>query len=152
MSTEPQKSARGQEGRPVHGDVSFETRDVRTSAILKFLVYLGVTVILSYGLTLLVYHGLTHYWESTYTPPPPSRGNAAATMPPEPRLQGMPGHLSDPQKDWRDKLKADTEANNQLLWIDKNTGIAQIPVSEAMKLIADKGLPAVPVDPAEKKK
>ena len=49
-------------------------------------------------------------------------------------------------------MKADTEANNQLLWIDKNSGIAQIPVSEAMKLIFEKGLPAVPVAPAEKKK
>ena len=73
-------------------------------------------------------------------------------MPPEPRLQGMPGHLIDSQRDWREKVKADTEANNQLLWIDKNSGIAQIPVSEAMKLISEKGLPAVPVAPAEKKK
>ena len=152
MSTEPQKKGHGQEGRPVHDDVAFEPRDVRTSPILKFLIYLGVTIILSYGLTLLVYRGLTRYWRDTYTAPPPSRGNAAATMPPEPRLQGMPGHLSDPQKDWRDKVKADNEANNQLLWIDKNSGIAQIPVSEAMKLISEKGLPAVPVAPAEKKK
>ena len=94
MSTEPQKHAHGEAGRPLHDDVSFEPRDVRTSAILKFLIYLGVTIILSYGLTLLVYRGLTHYWRDTYTAPPPSRGNAAATMPPEPRLQGMPGHLS----------------------------------------------------------
>ena len=152
MSTEPQKNAHGQEGRPVHGDVSFEPRDVRTSAILKFLIYLGIAVVLSYGLTLLIFRGLTHYWQGTYSAPPPSRGNAAATMPPEPRLQGMPGHLSDPQKDWRDKAKADTDANNQLLWVDKSSGIAQIPVSEAMKLVAEKGLPAVPVAPAEKKK
>ena len=152
MSTEPQKKGHLVGGTPVHDDVSFEPRDVRTSAILKFLMYLGVTIILSYGLTLLVYRGLTRYWQDTYTAPPPSRGNTAATMPPEPRLQGMPGHLSDPQKDWRDKVKADTEANNQLLWIDKNSGIAQIPVSEAMKLISEKGLPAVPVAPAEKKK
>jgi hypothetical protein len=152
MSTEPQKHAHGEAGRPLHDDVSFEPRDVRTSAILKFLIYLGVTIVLSYGLTLLVYRGLTHYWRDTYTAPPPSRGNAAATMPPEPRLQGMPGHLIDPQRDWREKVKADTEANNQLLWIDKNSGIAQIPVSEAMKLVVEKGLPAVSVAPAEKKK
>ncbi len=152
MSTEPQKNIHGQAGRPRHDDVSFEPRDVQTSVILKFLVYLGITIILSYGLTLVIYRGLTHYWRSTYTPPPPSRGNAAATMPPEPRMQGMPGHLTDPQTDMRDKVKADTDANNQLLWIDKNSGIAQIPVSEAMKIIAVKGLPAVPVAPAEKKK
>ncbi len=152
MSTEPQKNIHGEAGKPLHDDVSFETRDVSTSPILKFLVYLGIAIVLSYGLTLVVYRGLTRYWQSTYTPPPPSRGDAPATMPPEPMLQGMPGHLTDPQTDMRDKVKADAEANNQLLWIDKNSGIAQIPVSEAMKLIAQKGLPAVPVAPAEKKK
>ncbi|HKM81123.1 MAG TPA: hypothetical protein VJY15_09205 [Candidatus Acidoferrum sp.] len=152
MSTEPQKNGHGEAGEPVHDDVSFETRDLRPSPILKFLMYLGITIILSYGLALLVYRGLTHHWQETYTAPPPSRGNTPPTMPPEPRLQEMPGHLSDPQKDWRDKVKADTEANNQLLWIDRNSGIAQIPVSEAMKLISEKGLPAVHVAPAEKKK
>jgi hypothetical protein len=152
MSTEPHRNSHGEQDRPLHHDVSFEPRDVRTSAILKFLFYLGVTVILSYGLTLLIYRSLTQYWQGAYTAPPPSRGNAAATMPPEPRLQGMPGHLSDAQKDWRDKVKADTAANNQLLWIDKNSGIAQIPVSEAMKLIAEKGFPVMPVAISEKKK
>ena len=152
MSTEPQKNVHGGNGRPQHDDVSFEPRDVRSSAILKFLMYLGIAIVFSYVLTLVVYRGLTNYWRDTYTAPPPSRGNAAATMPPEPRLQGMPDHLTDPQKDWREKVKADTEANNQLLWIDKDSGIAQIPVSEAMKLISEKGLPAVPVAPAEKKK
>jgi len=152
MSTEPQKKGHLVGRSPVHDDVSFEPRDVRTSAILKFLMYLGIAILLSYVLTLVVYRELTSYWRDTYTAPPPSRGNAAATMPPEPRLQGMPGHLTDPQKDWREKVKADTEANNQLLWIDKDGGIAQIPVSEAMKLISEKGLPAVPVAPAEKKK
>ena len=33
-------------------------------------------------------------------------------------------------------------ANEKLEWIDKNAGIAQIPVKEAMKIIAQKGLPA----------
>jgi hypothetical protein len=152
MSTEPRKNDHGAPERPLHDDVSFEARDVSTSPILKFLMYLGIAIVLSYGLTLVVYRGLTHYWQSTYTPPPPSRGNAPATMPPEPRMQGMPGHLTDPQSDMRDKVKADSEANNQFLWIDKSSGIAQIPVSEAMKIIAEKGLPAVPVAPAEKKK
>jgi hypothetical protein len=152
MSTEPLKNGHGAPERPLHDDVSFEARDVSTSPILKFLMYLGIAIVLSYGLTLVVYRGLTRYWQSTYTPPPPSRGNAGATMPPEPRMQGMPGHLTDPQSDMRNKVQADTEANNQFLGIDKNSGIAQIPVSEAMKIIAEKGLPAVPVAPAEKKK
>jgi hypothetical protein len=72
-------------------------------------------------------------------------------MPPEPRLQGVPGHGTDPQQDLRNKLKADSEANEQFGWIDQTTGIAQIPVKDAMKIIAEKGLPAVTTPPAQKK-
>jgi hypothetical protein len=72
-------------------------------------------------------------------------------LPPEPRLQGMPGHLIDPQQDLRDKLKADNEANTKLEWIDEKAGIAEIPVRDAMQLIVEKGLPAVTPPPAEKK-
>jgi len=49
-------------------------------------------------------------------------------------------------------MKADAEANEQLQWIDQKNGIAQIPVEDAMKIIAEKGLPVVPTPPAEKQK
>ena len=64
-------------------------------------------------------------------------------MPPEPRLQEMPGHLIDPQEDYRQKIKADIAANNKLEWIDQQGGVAQIPVKDAMQLIVDKGFPAI---------
>jgi hypothetical protein len=149
MSTEQHKSTTG--GAPRHGDVSFEAKDVRTTPILKFLVYLGVAVVLSYFMTLGIYRGLTRHWRSEYIPPPPSRAQTGPTMPPEPRLQGMPGHLVDPQRDWREKVKEDTEANEKLGWVDEKSGIAQIPVSEAMKLIVEKGLPALPAATTENK-
>jgi len=151
MSTEHLSHGHAGTGRPVHSDVQFEKTDVRTSPILKFLFYLGILVIFSYVLTLGIYRGLKSYWSSTYTPPLPSRIEAGPTMPPEPRLQGMPGHLTDPQQDLRDKIKADTEENQKLGWIDQKAGIAQIPVSDAMQLIVEKGLPAVTPPPAEKK-
>jgi hypothetical protein len=144
MSIEEHKSAAGAGLRPEHQDVSFEAQDVRPSPILKFLAYLGITVVLSYLLVLGVYRGLTGLWNSQYLPPPPSRSEAGPEMPPEPRLQGMPGHPLDPQHDWRDKVKEDTAANNALGWVDQPAGIAQIPVSEAMKLIVEKGWPPAP--------
>jgi hypothetical protein len=52
----------------------------------------------------------------------------------------------------RQKLKADIDANEKLEWIDKNAGIAQIPVEDAMKIVAEKGLPSFSAPPAEKKK
>ncbi len=73
-------------------------------------------------------------------------------MPPEPRLQGVPGHQTDPQADLRKKNQEDSEANEKLDWIDRSSGIAQIPVKDAMKIIAEKGLPAGPAPATEKKK
>ena len=151
MSTEHTHGQAGSNGRPVHKDVKFEATDVRTSPILKFLVYLGIVIVLSYVAAFGIYRGLKNYWASDYAQPVPSQLAAGPSMPPEPRLQGMPGHLVDPQQDFRDKTKADTEANEQLGWVDEKAGIAQIPVSDAMKLIVQKGLPAVAPPPAEKK-
>jgi hypothetical protein len=151
MSTEHHAHGHASNGRPVNDDVSFEPRDIRVTPVLKFLFYLGLTVVVCYGLALGIYRGLTRAWSDSYAEPLPSQLEAGPTLPPEPRLQGMPGHLSDPQEDMRDKIKADTAANDKLQWIDQKAGIAQIPVSDAMQLIVEKGLPAVPTPPAEKK-
>jgi hypothetical protein len=151
MSTEHEKSAAAAGRVPENQDVSFEARDISATPILKFLAGLGIAVVLSYFLCRGVYRGLTGFWDSKYVPPPPSRTEKGLVLPPEPMLQGMPGHLSDPQRDWRDKLKEDTDANNTLGWVNQQSGIAQIPVADAMKLIVEKGLPAVPAAPAEKK-
>jgi hypothetical protein len=139
------------DGRPVHQDVAFEKTDVRSAAILRFLIYLGIGVVLSYVLTFFIYSSLKNYWADSHAPLLPSRVEMGPTLPPEPRMQGMPGHLEDPQQDLRDKIKADTDANDKLGWIDQQAGIAQIPVKDAMQLIVEKGLPAVTSAPAEKK-
>ena len=149
MSTEHHNHGQTNGGRPEHTDGSFEATDVRSSPIFKFLTYLGITVILSFFLSLGIYKGLISYWNSTYDTPAPMR-EAGPHFPPEPRMQGMPGHLTDPQRDMRTKVEADTKANNELGWADKNAGIAQIPVKDAMKIIVEKGLPAISA-PAEKK-
>jgi hypothetical protein len=152
MSTEHHKSGPGEIRIPLHDDVSYEPRDVNTSPILKFLFYLGVTIVLSYLLSFGIYRGLTRYWVDSYPPPPPSRGDGGPTMPPDPMLQGMPGHPTDPQHDWRMMLEEGTKANNTFKWIDEKGGIAQIPVKDAMQAIVEKGLPAWPAIPATTEK
>jgi hypothetical protein len=149
MSTEHHNHGQTNGERPQHADVSFEATDVRSSPIFKFLTYLGITVIASFILSIGIYRGLKNYWTNSYEAPAPMR-ERGPYFPPEPRMQGMPGHLTDPQQDMREKVEADSEANNELGWVDKNAGIAQIPVKDAMKLIVEKGLPAVSA-PEEKK-
>ena len=157
MSTEIPNTAHGAthagNGEPRHEDVSFEKADVQATTIYWYLGALAISVILSYVVCVFVLRMTTKIAVQFDTPPPMIRqemGSALETMPPEPRLQGVPGHRSDPQSDLRQKIQADTEANEKYGWVDQSAGIAQIPVEDAMKIIAEKGLPAV--QPAERSK
>ena len=152
MSTEHDKSGRQSDGAPHHPDVSFEERDIKTGTIYWYLFALGVATAAALVISFFVLHFTTSLATSSDIAPPPSREALRKDYPPEPRLQGVPGHQSDPQKDLRQKLKADNAANEKLQWIDKNAGIAQIPVADAMRIIAEKGLPGAPAPPAGQKK
>jgi hypothetical protein len=151
MSTESHNTSQ----EPRHTDVSFEERDIKTSAIYGYLFALGLAVVASALICVYILRFTSNFAASTHTPPPPSRdalGKDYRAMPPEPRLQGVPGHQTDPQADLRKKIQEDSEANEKLEWIDRSSGVAQIPVKDAMKIIAEKGLPAGPAPALEKKK
>jgi hypothetical protein len=154
MSTESHKPTQAAGEVPRNSDVSFEERDVKVSTMYWYLFTLGLAVAAALGISIFILRFTTNLAASSEPAPPPSREAQSKDfrMPPEPRLQGVPGHQNDPQKDLREKLKADMDANEKMEWVDKNAGIAQIPVKEAMKIIAEKGLPAVSAPPAEKKK
>jgi hypothetical protein len=155
MSSEIHGQGHGAGADPKHEDVSFEPTDVQAGTIYGYLFALALAVIFSYIVCVFVLRLTTRVAVQSDTPPPPVRqemGKGFKVMPPEPRLQGMPGHGNDPQSDMRQKLRLDTEENEKTGWIDPTAGIAQIPVKDAMKLIAQKGLPAVTAPPAEQKK
>ena len=155
MSTDPHNSAHPGGALPEHDTVAFETQDVKARTIYVYLAVLAVAVILSYVVCVFVLRVTTKIAVDSDTPPPPVRqdmGKDYLTMPPEPRLQGVPGHSTDPQYDLREKVREDTEANEKAGWIDQSAGLAQIPVQDAMKIIAEKGLADVSTPPAEKKK
>jgi hypothetical protein len=152
MSTESHKTSRGADQPPHHADVSFEGRDIQTGTIYRYLLALGLATAGALLICVYILRFTSNVADSSEMPAPPSRETHQKELPPEPRLQGVPGHTTDPQQDLRDKLKADTEANQKFEWIDESSGIAQIPVKDAMKLIAEKGLPDVYAPPVEKKK
>jgi hypothetical protein len=152
MSTEHQNAGQTGGHPPTHTDVTFESSDINTRTILLYLLYLGLAVGVAFIASALIFRYMTKLAvESDRTPPPVHRG-IGPTVPPEPMLQGVPGHATDPQQDLRNKLAADEEANKKLEWVDKQAGIARIPVDEAMKIIVSKGLPAIPAPAEEKKK
>src|SRR5258706_16278928 len=149
MSTESHTPGQG----PRHPDVSFEERDLKAGTIYGYLFALALAVVASFLICVSILRFTLKFAASSDTPPPPSRealGKDFRALPPEPRLQGVPGHETDPQADLRKKNQEDAEANEKLEWIDKSGGVAQIPVKDAMKILAEKGLSAAPAP--EKKK
>ncbi len=102
MSTESHNT--GQE--PRHTDVSFEERDIKVGTIYGYLFALSAAVVVSALICVYILRFTLNFAASTDTPPPPSRealGKDYRMMPPEPRLQGVPGHQTDPQADLRKK-------------------------------------------------
>jgi hypothetical protein len=152
MSTESHKTSRDADHAPHHADVSFEGRDIQAGTIYRYLLALGLATAGALLICVYILRFTSNVADSSEMPPPPSRETHQKELPPEPRLQGVPGHTTDPQQDLRDKLKADTEANQKFEWIDESSGVAQIPVKDAMKLIAEKGLPGASAPAAETKK
>lgn len=144
---------------PKHGDVTFEPRDIDIGTIARYLIYLAITIVIALAICVPILNVLTKMVAEEDTPMPAVRQAMTQQqrdeqqLPPQPRLQGVPGSTNDPQQDMRDKIAADTRANETLAWVDKEKGIAQIPVADAMKIIAEKGtVPAAPAAVAEKKK
>src|SRR6516225_7171922 len=123
MSTDPHKPVTG--GLPENNDVSFEAKDISISSVLWSLFYLAVTVVVSLAICVFFFKFSTNLAASHDTPRPIVRQQMSSSddvnmsMPPEPRLQGVPGHISDPQQDHRDKIAADNAENERYGWIDE---------------------------------
>lgn len=152
MSTEHHNTEHVEGQPPKHTDVTFEATDMNTHTILLWLFYLAVSVGVTFLISVFIFRYTTNLAAQSDGATPPMRQGVAPTLPPEPRLQGVPGHESDAQADLREKNAADEAANEKLEWVDKSSGIAQIPVEDAMKIIAAKGADAMPGPPASKKK
>jgi hypothetical protein len=144
-------------GSPVHSNVTFEPRDIDIGTIARYLVYLAITIAIALVICVPILNVLTKVVAEQDTPMPSIRAEMSqqqrddTQMPPEPRLQGVPGHENDPQQDMRNKIEADSKANETFAWVDKEKGIAQIPVADAMKVIAEKGAVPVAVAAVERK-
>src|SRR5258705_3892020 len=144
MSTEKHNNGHGNGDAPFHETVTFEPRDINVGTVAKQLIYLGLTIVIALLICIPVLKFLTGMAAENDTPMAPVRAQMSTgdrddmSRPPEPRLQGVPGHKADAQQDLRDKIAADTTANESLGWVDKANGIAKIPVSEAMKIIAQR--------------
>jgi hypothetical protein len=152
MSTERHHTGQPGDQPPTNADVAFESSDIDTRTILSYMFYLALSVAAAFIASVFIFKFTSKMAADSDTPMAPVHRGVGATMPPEPMLQGIPGHTTDPQLDLRNKREADEAENEKLAWKDKPAGIAQIPVDEAMKIIVSKGFPALPASAVEKKK
>ncbi len=115
---------------PRNPDTAFEPADVN----LRALGFLAAGV--------LLWLGLVPYFLSLGYPDATRDAFKAPTVePPAPRLQ------TDPQKELAEFRAEKRQRLTTYGWVDQAHGIAHIPIDEAMKRIAARGLPDWPAKP-----
>ena len=102
------------------------------------LVVLGVAI--HFSVTGLFDH-LKEHFAALDPQPAPVLAGRPKPLPPEPRLQ------PDPVGDLNKMRRAEDQVLTSYGWVDKNAGVVRIPVEQALKLAAARGLPAPPAPP-----
>jgi hypothetical protein len=123
--------------RPAAGH---EVRDVNTWAVTKF----AIALVLLCGVALLILAGLFKYFLAREVAEETAPGATAIAnrLPPAPRLQTNPIHDLEAMRAGEDAVL------NSYGWVDQKNGIARIPISRAIDLLAQHGLPSRPQGPA----
>lgn len=116
-------------------EVVHEESDVNVRAILGFGAgLLAVGVVVS-ALSWLLFNYYTK--QAAQVPRDfPLSAEYQQQLPPEPRLQ------VHPQQDLRELRAREDAILHGYGWVDKNAGVARIPVEEAMKIVVQRGLPS----------
>lgn len=129
-------------------DITHEVSDVNTRGILWFVLTLGIII----ALALVLLRGMFNLFESWARTEegerPPMARTAEERLPPEPRLQAAPGYkvegenleLKEPQAEWKIVQQKWKEELGSYAIVDRDQNIARIPINEAMKIVAQKGV------------
>jgi len=117
-----------------------ETRDLSIRAIVIFAVGLVIFGAVSDLALTRLFGRFAKREDRRDSPAPPLRD--ARIPPPEPRLEQNPGLLLGELRRREEEQLASYD------WIDREHGVVRIPVERALKLVAERGLPARPAPPA----
>ena len=120
-----------------HGQspIDYERKDVDTEGVLHVGAAVAVATILSSVLVLFLFNFMVERARKADPPNPPLARHEQGRKPPEPRLQEMPF------KDISELRAEERQLLDGYGWADEPGGIARIPIAQAMKLVAEKGLP-----------
>ena len=121
-------------------DVRHETSDVNIRAILGFglgLIVVAVFIHVTVWLLFMFFEGRETHRVAAEFPLAVGQENR---QPPEPRLQ------THPREDLRDLRQQEDDILGSYGWVNKASGEVRIPITDAMKLTVQRGLPARPVE------
>jgi hypothetical protein len=119
-----------------HVVVHHETSDVNIGGIFGFAFGLFMTGVAIHVVAWLLFALFAGREARRVMPEFPLAAGQESRVPPEPRLQ------TNPRRDLHDLRTAEDMVLTSYGWVDKNAGIARIPIREAMKLTVERGLPA----------
>lgn len=129
-------------------DVAHEMSDVSIPAIAKFgaALFVLIAVICYLMLAMFRYFDERERVQEIKTEPPPSKlaRSPGELLPPEPRLQGVPGHETDPQEDLKRMREREEELLRSYGWIDRQSGIVRIPIERAKELFLERNRARAP--------
>ena len=120
-------------------DVRYEKEDINERSTFWFgfwilALMVGVAFLVKPLYNLLVARGVETQTPAAYV----ADADPEALTPPAPRLQALPEvELAE--------LRAQEDAIlGSYAWVEKDRGVVRIPVEEAMRLVAERGLPTFP--------
>jgi hypothetical protein len=117
-------------------EVVHEESDVNVGSILRYGLALAVVAAIVHVFLFWLVGVYERQYQRTQTQVYPMAAGQQDRLPPEPRLQ------DDPQEDLRTlRSRQDTQLH-EYGWVNKEAGIARIPIEEAMRIVVQRGLPA----------
>jgi hypothetical protein len=121
---------------PLDPEHAHEESDVSVTGLAMFLIAMVVTIVVTMWVVVGMFDVLLEDAQEADPPPPPLvdlRGEPVG-----PKMQ------PEPSVDLRTFRASENAALNRWQWVDKPQGIAEIPIGDAMKLLAKDGLPKWP--------
>ncbi len=122
--------------------VDYEHSDASVRGVVWFLLMLTLAGVLIHLVLAAMYKYFAGPGVSLYLHQPAGEVYAKPPQPPEPRLQ------PDPVAENNDMRENQDERLNTYGWVDEKAGVTHIPIDRAMDLVALRGIPARPPQPA----
>lgn len=131
-----------------HGnDLGFERQDLGARPVIGFIITLVIVGVLTYYVLWGMFHFLDAYNRKHQAPQNPMVKTEAETRVvtpatiekfPEPRLE------DNERTELNGFRYREEEELNSYGWVDQNAGTVHIPITRAMELVAQRGLPTTP--------